>query len=154
VDFNRHVIAIWPFHWLVEMEGALPPSVISQTQFPKVFAWISRFRNALKQAKSSGFKPVAVKGDDVVKYMQSARFVETAGEVDANDPLGLKAGELVEMWPIDSGFTHRDRGILVTLTPNEMVVAKRTKIGDREIYVHMPRWGFRITKVKTEGARL
>jgi hypothetical protein len=115
---------------------------------------MNRFRDALKQVKNSGFAPVSLKGDAVVKYMQDARFVESVGEVDANDPTGFKAGDEVQVWPIESGFTHKDRGILVTLTPNEMVVAKKTKVGNKEIRVHVPRWGFRIAKVGTGGALL
>lgn len=132
----------------------MPASIISPTQFPKVFAWISRFQDALKKAKDSGFKPVTIKGKDVIKYMQSARFVESAGEVDANDPLGLRAGEEVEVWPIDTGFSHRDRGTLLSLTPSEVVVGKKTKAGGQDIHVHMPRWGFRIARPKKTGTKL
>lgn len=141
-------VAIWPLHWLVDMKEALPASVISETQFPKVFAWIGRFRDALKQAKASGTKPVTVKGEDVVSYMQNARLFESTGDVDANDPLALEGGQEVEVWPIDTGFSHRDRGTLLTLTPNEVVIGKETKVGGQEIHVHMPRWGFRIARSK------
>jgi len=146
--------AIWPFHWLVNMNGALPASLISENQFPKVFAWINRFRDELKKRKTSGFKAPSVTGSDVVQYMRSARFIDSAGEIDANDPTGFKAGEEVDIWPIDTGFTHRDRGRLVTLTPSEMVVAKKTKVGNREIHVHMPRWGFRIARAKGAEVKL
>jgi hypothetical protein len=139
--------AVWPFHWLADVPGALPKNVISPTQFPKVFAWIQRFRDALKQAKAAAPKPVSVTGEDVVKYMQGARFVESVGEVAANDPLGLKAGEEIEVWPIETGFSHRDRGTLLTLTPNEVVVGKKMYVGGGDIRVHAPRWGFRITRV-------
>jgi hypothetical protein len=131
------------------MGTALPPSIISETQFPKVFAWMNRFKAELKRVKTSGFKPVTLKGEEVIKYMQTARFVETAGEIDANDPTGLKAGDEVDIWPYDSGFSHKDRGKLITLTPSEMVVAKQTKVGNQEIRIHMQRWGFRIAKVNS-----
>jgi hypothetical protein len=136
------------------MQEALPESVISERQFPKVYAWMNRFKDELKRIKTSGFKPATLKGDDVVRYMQSARFVESTGEIDANDPTGLRAGDEVEVWPIETGFTHKDRGSLVTLTPSEMVVAKKTKVGNHEIRVHVPRWGFRIAKVSDAASRL
>jgi hypothetical protein len=129
------------------MPGALPKDAISPTQFPKVFAWIQRFTDALQQAKAATSKPVQVSGEDVVKYMQGARFVESIGEIAANDPLGLQAGDEVEVCPIESGFSHRDRGTLLTLTPNEVVVGKKMKSGGGDIRVHLPRWGFRIVKI-------
>lgn len=86
--------------------------------------------------------------------MQTAKLVESAGEIDGNDPLGLNAGDIVEVHPVDTGFTHRDRGELRSLTPSEVVIAKRTKVGDREIQMHFPRWGFRILKVDAAGAKL
>ncbi|KIW04673.1 uncharacterized protein PV09_04409 [Verruconis gallopava] len=140
--------AIWPFHWLADLPGALPPNVISPVQFPRVFAWIQRFRDALKQAQRLSPRQKKVTGDDVVKYMQQARFVESVGEIAANDPLGLKPGEVVEVCPIETGFTHRDKGMLLTLTPNEVVVGKKMNVGGGEIRIHCPRWGFRITRAR------
>ncbi|KAF2430790.1 hypothetical protein EJ08DRAFT_633215 [Tothia fuscella] len=145
--------AVWPFHWLTDMPGALPDT-ISDRQFPKVFAWLDRFRNAVAQAKESGPKPVTLKGKDVVEYMKTAQLVESSGEIDVNDPLGLKAGDEVEVWPIETGFTHRDRGKLVTLTPNEVVVSKHTRHGNKEIHVHCQRWGFRVAKVEAETSKI
>lgn len=139
--------AIWPFHWLADLPGALPKDVISPIQFPKVFAWIERFRSALAQAKASAPKQVKVNGEDVVKYMQTAKFAESVGEVAANDPLGLKPGDEIEVFPIESGFQNRDRGTLLTLTPNEVVVGKKMNAGGSPIRVHYQRWGFRIIKI-------
>lgn len=128
------------------MKGALPPNVVSQMQFPKVFAWIQRFRAALKATKSTAPKPVSLKGQEAVKAILNSDFAEPKGTVDANDPLGLKEGMEVELYPTDSGFTHHDRGHLVTLTPNEITVATRSKDESKEIRVHAPRSGFRVTK--------
>jgi glutathione S-transferase len=139
--------AIWPFHWLADLPGALPKSVISPIQYPKVFGWIERFRTALAQAKASAPKQVKVTGEEVVKYMQTAKFAESVGEVAANDPLGLKPGDEIEVFPIESGFQNRDRGTLLTLTPNEVVVGKKMNVGGSPIRVHYQRWGFRIVKI-------
>ncbi|OCK79439.1 glutathione S-transferase [Lepidopterella palustris CBS 459.81] len=143
--------AIWPFDWLVEMKGSMPANVISAKQFPKVYAWIQRFRAALKVAKSTGPKPVSLKGPEAVKLIITAEFAEPNGTVDVNDPLNLKEGMEVEVYPTDSGFTHRDRGRLVTLTPNEVTVATRSRVGDKEVHIHAPRSGFRITKAGGES---
>lgn len=139
--------AIWPFDWLVEMKGSMPASVVSEKQFPKVYAWIQRFRAALRAAKSTGPTPVSLKGAEAVKLIVSSEFAEPNGGVDANDPLGLKEGMEVEIYPTDSGFTHRDRGRLVTLTAREVTVALRSRVGDKEMRIHVPRTGFRVTKV-------
>ena len=79
--------------------------------------------------------------------MQGAKFAESVGEVAVNDPLRLKAGDEVEVFPIDSGFSHRDRGTLLTLTPNEVVVGKKMNAGGGPIRVHYQRWGFRVIKI-------
>ena len=83
----------------------------------------------------------------ILKY-----YVE--GEVDDRDPLGLKKGQDVESWPIDSGFNHHDRGKLVSLTSKEVVLASQSKVEGKEVRIHHPRWNFRIRAVSREGARL
>lgn len=145
--------AVWPFHWLLDMKTAVPGNVISATTFPKVFAWIARFNDAIKKAQEAQPKPARVKGSEVVEYMKTARFAEAVGEVDANDPLGLRAGDVVEVWPIESGFSHKDRGKLLSLTPSEIAISKTMKSGG-EIQIHAQRWGFRIKKVENADARL
>ncbi len=143
--------AVWPFHWLTDLKGALPPDTISEKQFPKVFSWIGRFKNAISAAKSSAPKPVRLKGADAVKRIVAADSAEPEGDVDHSDPLGLSKGEVVQVWPIDSGFRHKDQGRLVSLTPREVVIAAQTKVGGKEIHIRAPRHGFRIAKA-TGGA--
>ena len=140
-------LAVWPFHWLLEIDGALPPSLISKENFPKVYAWIDRFSKAVSTATSSAPKPTTLKGAEAVRYVTQASFSEPEGDVDANDPSGLKKGQDIESWPIDSGFKHHDRGILV-------VLASQSKIGGKEVRIHHPRWNFRTRAVSGEGARL
>ncbi|KAI9709975.1 MAG: hypothetical protein M1820_003053 [Bogoriella megaspora] len=146
--------AIWPVDWLMGMPGALPEETISEKQFPKVWAWDRRFRAALKEAAGSNVqkKATEVKGEQATRFVGESDFVETVA-VDGNDPLRLKEGTTVEVWPIDSGFSHKDRGRLVGLTKDEVVAAVQTK-ERREVRVHMPRWGFRIREVDSGNARL
>lgn len=146
--------AVWPFHWLLGVEGALPPSLVSDEKFPKVYAWIDRFSKAVLTAKSSAPKPVTLKGAEAVKYVIQAEYSEPEGNVDANDPLGLKKGQDVESWPIDSGFRHHDRGNLVSLTSKEVVLVSQSKIGGKEVRIHHPRSNFRIRAVVAGGAHL
>jgi len=138
--------SVWVFHWLVGMKGALS-DVASKEKFPKVYAWVDRFDKATKDAKKNGPKVGNVKGSDVEEMFGKVGWGEQeALQIDGQDPTGLKGSDEVEVWPIDSGVKHRDRGSLVALTPKETVIRKKTKNGE-DIRVHAPRWGFRVQKV-------
>jgi hypothetical protein len=131
------------------MPGALPEGYISPTQFPKTFAWISRFDSALKIARKTAPKPETLLGPQVLKYLSTASLHDSiVGEFDANDPQGLKPGELVTVNPIDSGAQNKDSGKLVALTSNEIVLEKRANAGEFDVRVHFPRWGFRVVRAK------
>jgi len=136
--------AVWPYDWLKGMKKAFPPNLISETQYPKVFAWIDRFNKAVATAKSSVPKPATLKGPDMIERVTASSFAEPDGSVDANDPLGLKSGQDVEVWPTDSGFSHHDQGKLLSLTSAEVVIAAQTKTGGKEVRIHTPRTNFRI----------
>lgn len=82
-----------------------------------------------------------------MKLIISSEFAEPNGGVDENDPLGSRESTEVEIYPTDSGFTHHDRGRPVTLTPKEVTVASHRRVGGREVRIHAPRTGFRVTKV-------
>jgi hypothetical protein len=144
--------AVWPFHWLRGLKGALPEDFISGKQFPKVFAWIERFQQATAAAAKKAGKPKTVKGPEALKIIEEADFAESEGEVDGNDPTGLKKGEEIEVWPIDSGFSKRDRGRLVALDGREIVVDSKTE-GGKHVRIHAPRHGFRIRSVG-KGSKL
>ncbi|KAL8776736.1 MAG: hypothetical protein Q9213_008155 [Squamulea squamosa] len=143
--------AIWPFCWLRGMEGALPPALFGKDNFPKVHAWLDRFSGALKAAKESAPKVTSLKGAEAVQYITQAEFNESNREVDALDPLALKSEQDVESWPIDSGFNHRDRGQLVALTRQEIVLKSQTKVGHKDVHIHHPRSNFRIRAVSGGG---
>ncbi|KAL8716384.1 MAG: hypothetical protein Q9220_000291 [cf. Caloplaca sp. 1 TL-2023] len=139
--------AIWPFHWVVGMGNALPASIFGKENFPRVYSWIDRFSKAANAAKESAPKTTRLRGADALKFVTQAEFAEPEGVVDAQDPLGLKKGQDVESWPTDSGFRHRDRGRLVALTPQEVVLKTQAKIGHRDVHIHHPRTNFRIQAV-------
>lgn len=128
------------------MPGALDSSYISASQFPKMFAWIRRFRDVLKEKRASTPKPVTVKLSDVIDNMANGRFHESVGEVDATDPTGLQPGDDVLLYPTDTGTKNKDQGKLLSLTSREIVIGKATKEGGLDVHVHAPRWGFRVVK--------
>ncbi|KAL3424575.1 glutathione s-transferase [Phlyctema vagabunda] len=142
--------AAWPFHWVRGLKGALPESLISPTQFPKVFAWIERFNQATTAAATTAGKPQSLKGAQAATKIGAAEFAEPEGAVDEGDPLGLTKGQEVEVWPIDSGFKNRDRGPLVALNATEVVIQTKTSEG-KIVRVHAPRHGFRIKAVGGEA---
>lgn len=137
------------------MKRALPSSLFGREKFPKVYSWIDRFSNALKDAERSAPTPTTLKGAEAVKYITQAELAEPRGSVDGEDPLALKKGQDVESWPIDSGFNHRDRGQLFALTRQEIVLTTQAKIGHRDIHIHHPRTNFRVRAVDhVNGSKL
>ena len=145
--------AVWLFHWVPTLPGALPPDMMSEKQFPKVFAWIKRFDVAAKAAEKKMGKPKTVKGPEARSIIKSSDFAEVEGNVEGSDPSGLSKGTLVEVWPTDSGFNHRDKGPLVSLNGQEVVVESKMEDGT-EVRVHAPRHGFRVREAKDKGANL
>jgi len=110
-----------------------------------------RFSKAIKAAKAGAAKPTTLKGDEALKRIVSASFAEKESTVDETDPLGLTSGSEVEIWPIDTGTRHRDRGRISGLTRDEVVLTVKSEAEGKEIRVHFPRTNFRIQAVK-EGA--
>jgi len=88
-----------------------------------------------------------------MKQISSSDFAEPEGVVDSTDPTGLKKGETVEVWPIDSGFNHKDRGALVSLTGAEIVIQSKTVDG-QTVRIHTPRHGFRLRGVEGKSSSL
>ncbi|KAL9070969.1 MAG: hypothetical protein Q9157_005630 [Trypethelium eluteriae] len=146
--------AVWPFDWLAQMDGALPADVISARLFPSTYAWLERFRGAVREAAEAAEKRSAqggasmqVKGEEAWRHIVQSEFAEAKPEFDEDDPTGLTEGAEVQLWPTDSGFTNKDQGTLVGLTKEEVVISMQTKQGGEEIRIHAPRWGFRIREV-------
>ena len=108
----------------------------------------------MSNARQSAPNPVKLKGNEAVQHITQADFAEPEGPVDENDPLGLEKGQDVESWPIDSGSRHHDRGRLVSLTPQQVVLAVQSKVGDKEIRIHHPRWNFRTRAIVGKEAKL
>ncbi|KAL8804256.1 MAG: hypothetical protein Q9200_005905 [Gallowayella weberi] len=132
-------------------EGALPPSLFGKETFPKVYAWIDRFSATVKAAEDSMPKVTALEGAEAIKSITQADFAESGGDVDEQDPLALTKGQDVESWPTDSGSNHRDRGQLIALTRQEVVLKTQTKVDDTDVHIHHPRTNFRIQPVNNDN---
>ena len=135
---------MWPFDWLKGLKGALPADVISEKQYPRVFAWIARFNDELNAAKKKAPKPTSLKGQAAAQRVLAADLADNDIGVNVADPLALKLAQQVEVWPIDSGFNSRDAGSLVGLNDEEIVIEK---VVGKSIRMHLPRSGFRIVPV-------
>ncbi|APA11505.1 hypothetical protein SS1G_04914 [Sclerotinia sclerotiorum 1980 UF-70] len=142
--------AVWPFHWLTTMPGALSEDYISHQQFPKTFAWIARFDKTTRLAAKKVPKARRLLGSEAIKIVSTSDFVEMDEIVDALDPTGLQKGQEVEVWPIDTGMNNKDKGTLVGLSSQEIIIESHTKDGVK-IKIHTPRHGFRIRGIISKG---
>ena len=102
----------------------------------------------MKEAKAKAPKPTTLKADAATKRVLSASFAEEEATVDGQDPLGLKKGQEVEVWPIDSGSKYKDTGALLGLSKEEVVLGVKPDAQGAEVRVHFPRTNFRIRAVK------
>lgn len=101
----------------------------------------------VEAAKSGAPKPVTLDSPDAVRAVLGADFSDKDLSVDPKDPVQLKDGTNVELYPTDSGGfgPHKDRGRLIKLTKDEVAIAVESEQG--ETHVHAPRWNFRIAEL-------
>lgn len=143
--------AIWPYHWLVGIPGALPEDTFSASTYPKVYAWLARFQKAVGEAKKTHGRAQRISGEDALKLITASPWNETSGSVDKSDSVvaaeGLEVGDLVTVWPTDTGSSHKDTGGLVSINSAEVVIETRaTDAAATVLRVHAPRHGFRVKK--------
>ncbi|KAK6349152.1 hypothetical protein TWF730_009906 [Orbilia blumenaviensis] len=138
--------AVWVFKWLTTMPGAFPADTITTQQFPKVFAWMDRFSKVV-DAKAKEYPVEKIKGDAAASKILNAGYAEPEGGVEAEAVAtvqGLKRGDVVSVYPTDSGFNHKEKGTLVGLNSKEVVIEVEGKNG--KVRVHAPRHGFAVEK--------
>jgi hypothetical protein len=121
----------------------LPADQISEAKYPKVFSWIERFQMAVSNAEKELFVPQTVSGEQASEMIVDSLYNETEGQLDENDPVvqqqSLKKGQLVLVWPTDSGSKHKDVGKLVGINSKEVVI--ETMAGETVVRVHAPKHG-------------
>ncbi|KAL4863416.1 hypothetical protein BDV12DRAFT_206472 [Aspergillus spectabilis] len=147
---------VWPLHWLFSIPGAVPEAYISKRLFPRVYAWVDRFQKTVAIEAKSLRTPETLSGKQVVERLATAAADESMDIVDQNDPLvqthGLQKGQVVQLWPTDSGSRHRTAGRLVGLTGQEITI--ETTEGEISVRVHAPRQGFHVAGLTPEKANL
>jgi hypothetical protein len=144
---------VWLFSWLKGLKGALPLDYISASKFPKTFAWIERFDMVVLAAMKNNGAATKISGKEAMQTVGNGEWAEEEANVDGGDPSGLRKGEVVEVWPIDSGFSRKDRGRLLGLSTREVVIEGRTEEGG-QVRIHAPRHGFRVRAAKKDGEKL
>lgn len=141
---------VWPMLFVSSIPGILPEERFSAKTFPKVWAWIDRFKAAYDAAKEKNASKVTnVKGPDAVKAVATDKYHDADGDFDETDfdvkAFGLKKGDTVSLGPTDYGAAHRDKGKLLSINSEEVVIEVATKDGS-SVRVHAPRHGFQIRK--------
>jgi len=143
--------AVFVFEWVFHdprMEGAVPESVASEVTHLKAFARIHRFRTSWLSARLPDDQSLeTISSEHAISTILSSGWAEDGGKVDETDALGLKEGQEVEVWPLDSGMNHRDRGSLGKLSTNEVMILIQSRSG-KELRLHFPRHNFRVYAVR------
>jgi glutathione S-transferase len=141
--------AAWPFKWLMSeptMKDSLPTEYFNAKNYPKVFAWVERFVAQLEKQREKLPRPTALDGKAMGKrIIEATTSPENVAFVDAN-PLGLKQGDEVEIFPSDYGQVGKTAGTLVGLTVHEVVIRN-----SKGIHVHFPRWNFVISRAVSKS---
>ena len=135
--------AVYVFRWLIYDLKSLRKENVSESMFPKTFAWVRRFDQAVSDASIVSPKPTTLSGNDAVRKILESPDGAKHSIVDKADPLGLKVGQPVEVWPTDSGSKHHDIGSLVSLSVDEVCIRN-----SKGVFVHFPRWNFRIVPAR------
>ncbi len=143
---------IWTFDWTLQLKmdmyEALEKSVISEKHFPKVFAWVARLREAYEVATAKNGKAAILSDRDAIDRILAAEYFEPDGDIDDDDPLQLQKGQLVDISPVDSGFSNHDKGALCVLGLKEVAIEKEVPNAKGRVRVHFPRINFSIKPIK------
>lgn len=130
--------------WVANTKGSLPTDLVSDSIFPKAYAWIKRFHKAVQAAKATAPKVTSLKGEEAAEQILSAGFAEANKGINkADGQSSLREGDVVEVFPTDTGFSHRDNGKLIGLTGDEVVISL-----ENGLRLHAPRTGFRVQQVR------
>ncbi|KIW04495.1 uncharacterized protein PV09_04252 [Verruconis gallopava] len=140
--------AAWNLDWAVglaqlKQEGE-KGDLFTREQYPKVFAWLDRYKAFVASVHEKDGRAETIGIEETVRKVLSSKYAEPEGDVDALDPLQLKKGQLVEMFPTDSGMNHHDKGELLSISADEVVVKSEVPGGKGHLRIHYPRTNFSI----------
>ncbi|KAF2090763.1 hypothetical protein K490DRAFT_71103 [Saccharata proteae CBS 121410] len=143
---------VWVFDWIFH-DPFMKDSITTKEredlehELPRAFRWMRNWRNVISKAAASDLEwtstEKSLEGHDAVAIIVNAGYVEGEGDVDTTDPTGLSRNQVVEVWPTDYGSKAREKGRLVRLTVEEIVLEKQEPEVNG-IRLHFPRTGYAI----------
>jgi glutathione S-transferase len=139
--------AVWPFEWIVVdrfMRQGLLEVGFGEQKYPRVYAWVKRFMSVVEERKKACEKPTTLDGATMAMQVLSASSQTDDIGFISDDPLDLKKGDQVEVYPADYGQMGKSLGALVGLSTSEVVIKN-----DKGLHLHFPRWNFSIKKLVT-----
>ncbi|KAH8726882.1 hypothetical protein GQ44DRAFT_704946 [Phaeosphaeriaceae sp. PMI808] len=143
--------AVWPFEWMIldrGMQESLPEEYVSEKIYPKVYAWVRRFMSRVGERKKAHSKPTTLDGETMASRTKGGASMEDNLDFIDNDPIDVKRGDEVEVFPSDYGQSEKSIGTLVGLSIREVVIKNRLGL-----QLHFPRWNFSIKKVPSSVSR-
>jgi glutathione S-transferase len=150
------VHVVWVYDWLFGMATGMPEfvekDIISSELYPRTTAWVSRFRQYVEGLQERNGQPEILNNEDAIARILSSDYYEAEDAMDPKEPLKLSKGQLVEVWPSDSGSKHHDQGKLVSIGVKEVVIESVVPDGKGNLRLHFPRINFRIAPA--QNARL
>ncbi|KAF2856468.1 hypothetical protein T440DRAFT_524010 [Plenodomus tracheiphilus IPT5] len=139
--------AVWPFEWVAwdkGMQGSLKDGGCGEEEFPRVYAWVRRFMEAVGRSKKDCEKPKRVNQEEVVQSIVGATSKPAETTFDPTNSQGLNKGDKVHVYPLDYGQSGKSTGILIGLSTNEIIIRN-----DKNLHLHFPRWNFTIKRIST-----
>lgn len=141
----------WVYDWMFGMQQNMGPylkGTIDETMYPKTFAWQARNRQYHEELLKKIGKPEVLSNEQAYERVLSSDYFEKDLKVDSTDPLELSEGQLIEVWPIDSGQNHHDKGKIVAIGVHEVVIESEVPGGKGHLHLHFPRINFRIAPIQ------
>lgn len=138
---------------MVSLPNAMPDEFFGTGRYPATRAWLSRYDKVIAKSKETAPQVRELEGPEAVENVLASSFRDEDLRVDS-DPLALKKDEVVNMWPIDTGFDRKETGKLVHLTADEVAISTKSEHGGKEVRIHYPRWNYSIASAGkvTNGA--
>ncbi|OQD88992.1 hypothetical protein PENANT_c003G02538 [Penicillium antarcticum] len=130
----------WPLHWVFTTPGCFAENEISSKVFPQVFGWVERLQAMVSAREAQLSRPRELSGEEAAEQIVASAYNESPSQ-EQNNSSDLQQGQLVELWPTDTGSRHKTLGRLIGLNSKELTVET---IGDMSVRVHAPRHGFKV----------